>query len=389
MSRTTKKRVFVSLALLMGLATAQQTEGMRPADAYLLEAARSGNLVLSWFALEKFGASVNARNEQDFTPLHIACRYGHLDIAKLLVKKGANIEAMITHNQATPLNIACSFGHLPIVEFLVTNGAKISAQGAEQRSPLYNASDFDQYAIAQYLLSKGAPVNEKSPQRLRWTALHWARSAEIAQLLLDNGANINDDSNAFGKAPLHEHCSYSGNRAVVKILLDRGFPVNKKTKYGETPLLLAFNSGFLPVVKLLIARGADIEKTYTLSEPTPKKERICDFLDTIRSLLGLTKNSLSPEQLDKKIQADPTILSTLLQRYELKNEYIRAYELKRFACTQLWDQALAKTSKKFQTNVRTGGWNGPRSAGKEPKTNGLLHALTNGSLANVQFAFNE
>ena len=37
----------------------------------------------------------NIRDESGFTPLHYACRAGKLDICKLLVSKGADVNAMV------------------------------------------------------------------------------------------------------------------------------------------------------------------------------------------------------------------------------------------------------------------------------------------------------
>ena len=38
------------------------------------------------------GADINAKNDDEWTPLHIASRYGSFEIVKLLVEKGARCE---------------------------------------------------------------------------------------------------------------------------------------------------------------------------------------------------------------------------------------------------------------------------------------------------------
>lgn len=58
-----------------------------------------------------------------WTSLHLAASKGHLEIAKILIEKGAEKEA-IDANGRTPLNVAASSGCFEIVKMLLENGAK-------------------------------------------------------------------------------------------------------------------------------------------------------------------------------------------------------------------------------------------------------------------------
>lgn len=44
--------------------------------------------------LINYGADVNAQDKEFWSPLHAACMCGHVDIAKLLVDKGADVVAL-------------------------------------------------------------------------------------------------------------------------------------------------------------------------------------------------------------------------------------------------------------------------------------------------------
>eukprot|EP00026_Physarum_polycephalum_P007507 Phypoly_transcript_07569.p1 GENE.Phypoly_transcript_07569~~Phypoly_transcript_07569.p1 ORF type:complete len:293 (+),score=34.09 Phypoly_transcript_07569:421-1299(+) len=61
------------------------------------------------------------------SPLNIACRKGKLGAAKVLLKFGANINAMIAHNGQSewPLLAACKNGHYKLAKFLVDQGGKV------------------------------------------------------------------------------------------------------------------------------------------------------------------------------------------------------------------------------------------------------------------------
>lgn len=68
---------------------------------------------------------MNNTTKTNSTPLRAACFDGHLDIARLLVRNGADIEIANRHGH-TCLMIACYKGHLEIVKFLINNGADIN-----------------------------------------------------------------------------------------------------------------------------------------------------------------------------------------------------------------------------------------------------------------------
>lgn len=72
-----------------------------------------------------------------WTPLHHACYNGHLDIAELLVKAGAAVDAPAAGN-ATPLMRAIEICRLDIVYFLISAGADIqvvNSNGKYQHLP--------------------------------------------------------------------------------------------------------------------------------------------------------------------------------------------------------------------------------------------------------------
>lgn len=70
------------------------------------------------------GADVNTHAADYITPLHFAAHQGDIEIVKMLVSYGAQIDAVITNNGYTPLHWAVIQGHANVVEFLVQSGAR-------------------------------------------------------------------------------------------------------------------------------------------------------------------------------------------------------------------------------------------------------------------------
>jgi len=85
------------------------------------------------------------------------------------------------------------------------------------------------------------------------TALHYARSREVVELLLAGGANPNA-RNDFGETPLH----WTGTRAKAQLLISAGAKVDARSRNGRTPLHHASSCQRIDVIELLLDHGADI-----------------------------------------------------------------------------------------------------------------------------------
>jgi ankyrin repeat protein len=106
--------------------------------------------------------------------------------------------------------------------------------------------------------ASAADVN--APQPDGTTALHWAVykvDYELVEALLKRGAKANV-TNEFGATPLAEAVKLADAR-LAKMLLDAGAPVDAANEDGQTALMLAVRSGDLPLVEVLVRAGANVK----------------------------------------------------------------------------------------------------------------------------------
>jgi hypothetical protein len=152
---------------------------------------------------------------------------------------------------------AVKYGDIPRIKTLLEQGADINAgKHGHTWTPLFSAIRFSNetssFATVKFLIDNGANVNiiasSSNPLNL---AANYGTPAVI-NLLLDKGANINDNS-YFGQTPL-SMASLQGKFDNAKTLIDRGADVNIKDERGQTALLYAKT---LEIVKLLLDHGAD------------------------------------------------------------------------------------------------------------------------------------
>jgi len=179
--------------------------------------------------------SLDTRDEDGETPLHIAAREGHLQAVKQLVALGANINA--SSDYGAPLDRAALRGHTEVIRFLLEHGAIAASQRYWGRTPLHEAARMGHTDAVKLLLDHGSPVDSIDRYGNDRTPLHAAifpGAKEVVRLLLKYGANINHRNN-WGATPLHMAARINAVD-VAAVLLEYGADCNVTDKDGRTPL---------------------------------------------------------------------------------------------------------------------------------------------------------
>ena len=162
-------------------------------------------------------------------------------VAALLDEDRALLGA--TSHEITPVLFAVYYGHPDLARLFVERGAQLSpaelAALGDQR-----ALDCDLAGYSQ----DGFP--------LLGLAIFF-RHPELARAMIERGADVNARArNQAGVMPVHAAAS-ARDAATMRLLLDRGAEVNARQQLGFTPLHGAAGNGDEAMVDLLLARGAD------------------------------------------------------------------------------------------------------------------------------------
>ena len=113
--------------------------------------------------------NVETRTPQDESPLMMAALKGHLDVARKLIERGADVNKP----GWTPLHYASTGGHVPMIELLLENYAFIDAESPNGSTPLMMAALYGTPAAVKLLLDSGADPGMRN--QLGMTAIDFAR----------------------------------------------------------------------------------------------------------------------------------------------------------------------------------------------------------------------
>ncbi|XP_069676177.1 transient receptor potential channel pyrexia [Periplaneta americana] len=258
----------------------------------------SGCVECSKFLISS-GANINLA-PMWFTPLHSAAFGNSFEVARLLLNNGARLDVtgrMKSNDDfiyGTPLHSAVKANAVECVQLLIGECPDINSVEPGGVSPLHSAAELGHAQPLKILLDAGVDCNLVTRDKKN-TALHLAAEGgfpECVSLLLSKGANA-DARNYRGQTPLHLAARVQSLECVEMLLniggcdpnavdTDKRTPlhsavgksllafeitetlliwkaeVNKKDKYGYTPLHIAALNEQSQCVETLLYHGADV-----------------------------------------------------------------------------------------------------------------------------------
>lgn len=220
-----------------------------------------------------YGTPVNVRDSDDNTPLHLAASAHQRTMTTLLLKHGANIEAV---NNAGQTPLLCALGYLRTDYFnnssnstgtreeslraeqqyamlLISAGANIKVADKKGETPLtllFGNID-DNSDFIQMLLKRGSDINYVSPSyHCTLTELYLAedRLDEVKQLLT-RGARLRPQSMVYCNSP-----------EAVLLLQEHGIDINAKG-YDRATILLKTVKNYqkeISFIRFLLSHGARV-----------------------------------------------------------------------------------------------------------------------------------
>lgn len=234
---------------------------LRKADGFtaLHLAALNGNTVACRNLIEA-GADYRVADETGYFPLQLATRHNQFDVVSTMLQ--ANVKADSCGRLGlTALHIASFICDARLIWLLIRGGANVNAVNSDNATPLHVAAGREQGRVSmQLLLANGAKLDVLDNEQD--TALHNACYKGLYQnvrLLLRRGAHASPE-NENQVTPLHLAAAV-GSEETVEALLKYGAGVDKRDSNGKTPYRVASEHNNRKAMILLFrAMGISLEE---------------------------------------------------------------------------------------------------------------------------------
>lgn len=191
------------------------------------------------------------------TTLNNATLSGHLSVVQILLERGPDALASLSDTDGwSPIHAAAQFGHVEIAELLLRHGADHTARNNEGVTPFHSTAFQGNVELACLFLARGAEINAQDDNG--FTALHIAAErglTEYVSFLLSRNADAELPCRN-GRTPICSAC-FNGYVGVIRLLFERGLSFGAMDNNGWYPLFLAAQNGHLEVVRLLLDAVAE------------------------------------------------------------------------------------------------------------------------------------
>jgi len=126
----------------------------------LFEAAAAGKFDVVAHLVYQHPEAINYYAEDGFTPLGLACYFGHDEIARFLVLKGADVNLPSNNGfRVYPLHSAVAGNYTGIARMLIDNNAQVNVKQQAGATALHSAAQNGNVDLLILLLEHGADAN--------------------------------------------------------------------------------------------------------------------------------------------------------------------------------------------------------------------------------------
>ena len=206
--------------------------------------------------IEKEGSDYKHRGSG--TALGLAARFGRENTVKMLLENGANVEGNSGFYHGPAICAAAYNGHEHMVRLLLENGANVNGHGPDGKTSLHGAARGGHLGVVKVLLEHNADIEVRN--RYNETPLIRAAindQAEMVGFLIEQDANIESEDRQ-GLTALHRTVRH-GRSAAFAMLLEKGAHLGTRDVNGETLLHSAVTRDGIDMLRILLGLGVDLE----------------------------------------------------------------------------------------------------------------------------------
>ncbi len=262
--KVAKKEGKKSIQILLTLGVSADSLSSDGKWTPLIVAAYRNNTKLIQLLLKR-RIKVNRINKFGRTALHVAVMRDSLDVAKILLGNGAEVNK-IDYSQSMPIHYIKSY---KMASLLLENDAVVGFRNKKGLTPIFFVPD---ERTMRLLIAKGAKLD--IPSLSGMTVIDNVENPDLIMLLIKAGINVNSQ-NSKGETPLHrlimsKHAKNRHTFRVIKSLVRKGADVDIRDKHGMSPLYYAIRKCNVESGKVFFRNSREVKEQSLLKDFTGK-----------------------------------------------------------------------------------------------------------------------
>ncbi|XP_014234069.1 ankyrin-1-like [Trichogramma pretiosum] len=279
---------------------------------------------------------VNFVDETGLSHFHIACMSGHVDAVENFLMCEQDPNCTWTDTGETPLHLAAKYEHKEVIVLLMKAGADSNAMDFSRRTPLHSVCKAKGYAaheVVEVLFNNiyydYQPFDVDARDSIGRTPLNWALQNKPQEKLVKLLMRYCFDQNIadyYGETPVHIICKRSDGHIFLEKFfgfsreLKRTVEVNGRDLDGNTPLHLALKKKHNKMMRMLLLNGADPNiannKGWSVIQIIFQKQ--CIDYHWVHMILTCTRDQYRAGVLDRQTKEGNTLLHWAVRNKKTK-----------------------------------------------------------------------
>ncbi|SCO58272.1 related to ankyrin 1 [Fusarium fujikuroi] len=189
----------------------------------------------------------------------LVCSSGSVPLVRRMIQQGISVDGS-DEEEDSPLQVACYYLNFEVVRLLLQRGANVRSRSSQPGDPITLALWACALPLQQQLEQRGTRHQKYRAESADYRSIQ--RCTSIVRILLECGATPDGGTHEM-ESPL-QLASFIGNLEIFKLLIKNGASVDKITGSFKTPLFSALQGNNSDIISLILEKGVDVNYVHPI-----------------------------------------------------------------------------------------------------------------------------